>query len=234
MVAKPEELGEGVDMGIPKDILKDDLHTVSKVVGVEHLHHGGLHMQIYHQLLVKAVLDFLFKESTEGNCVHLGSINTLTIPEIKTLEPVRSNSWRDVVLVDLPGVVHPAGGEQDQPLASLLIDPVILVWLGLEHNPDILSVHVGVGGSSIPPHQYVGKPSIEVGSELAPRHTTVQAINAELNLLLSLDVLFEVSIQGLVEELSEDATLYLGMDVVILLVLPNPLWGLSVQVEPFH
>merc|ERR1719233_580739 len=96
---------------LSKDILEEDLDTVSEDDRVRHLHHGSFHVKGHHRLLVIAVLDLLLKESTESSSVHLGSINNLTSLKCKrffedlscSVSLVQSDldiacSWHDVAL----------------------------------------------------------------------------------------------------------------------------------------
>merc|ERR1719233_182049 len=117
---------------LSKDILEEDLDTVSEDDRVRHLHHGSFHVKGHHQLLVIAVLDLLLKESTESSSVHLGSINNLTSLKCKRFFEDLScsvslvqgdldiaSSWHDVALLGTEEISI-SHGRHDCPLSILL------------------------------------------------------------------------------------------------------------------
>ena len=68
-----------------EDVLVVDPDTVTEDDGVRHLHHGGLHVERHHQLLLVAVVDLLLKELAQSLGIHAGGIDDLSLLELVVL-----------------------------------------------------------------------------------------------------------------------------------------------------
>ena len=68
-----------------EDVLEVDLDAVAEDDGVGDLHHGGLHVERHHQLLLCAVGHLSLKELTKLGGAQLGRINNLALLQLQVL-----------------------------------------------------------------------------------------------------------------------------------------------------